>query len=54
MIDNVKIINYLEDRINQYKSGDSKITAKDHEADIKTLDWYKKHLGKMNSQQMGC
>jgi hypothetical protein len=54
MIDNVKIINYLEDRINQYKSGDSKITAKDHEADIKTLDWYKQHLGKMNSQQMGC
>jgi len=51
MIDNVKIINYLQDRIKDYKSGGSKITAKDHESDINTLNWYKQHLGKMNSEQ---
>jgi hypothetical protein len=51
MIDNVKIINYLQDRIQAYKSGGSKITAKDHESDINTLNWYKQHLGKTNSEQ---
>ena len=51
MIDNVKIINYLQDRIQDYKSGNSKITAKDHESDINTLNWYKQHLGKTNSEQ---
>ena len=51
MIDNVKIINYLQDRIKDYKSGGSKITAKDHESDINTMNWYKQHLGKMNSEQ---
>jgi len=49
MIDNVKIINYLQDRIRQYKSGDSKITHEDHKSDIATLNFYKEHLGKLNS-----
>lgn len=49
MIDNVKIINYLQDRIKEYKSGDSKITHQDHKSDIATLNFYKEHLGKLNS-----
>lgn len=51
MINNVEIINHLQDRIKSYKSGSSKITARDHEADVNTLNWYKQHLGKMNSEQ---
>ena len=49
MIDNVKVINYLQDRIKEYKSGDSKITQEDHKSDIATLNFYKEHLGKLNS-----
>tara|TARA_R100000664_G_C2650174_1_gene71155 strand:- start:371 stop:523 length:153 start_codon:yes stop_codon:yes gene_type:complete len=45
-IDNIKIINHLVDRINEYKSGKSKITKKCHESDLETLEWYKKQLGK--------
>ena len=46
MIDNSKIINYLEDRIREYKSGNSKITEKCHKSDLETLEWYKKTLGR--------
>ena len=46
MIDNVQIINHLIDRIKEYKSGKSKITDKCHESDLKTLEWYKKTLGR--------
>ena len=46
MIDNVKIINYLQDRLKEYKSGKSKITEKCHESDLKTLEWFKKTLGR--------
>jgi hypothetical protein len=51
MIDNVEIINHLLDRIKDYKSGGSKITLQAHQSDINTLNWYKKHLGKMDSEQ---
>ena len=46
MIDNVKIINHLINRIKEYKSGKSKITEKCHKSDLETLDWYKKILGR--------
>jgi hypothetical protein len=35
MIDNVKIINHLIDRIKKYKSGKSKITDKCHKTTVK-------------------
>ena len=35
MIDNVKIINYLQDRIQDYESGGSKITAKGVQLPVK-------------------
>ena len=45
-IDNIKIINYLQDRIKQYQQGGSGITKQDHDADVKTLEHFRKNLGR--------
>ena len=50
MVDYIKIIAHLEDEIKRYFNGEKRISERENEINQKTLNHFKKNLGRINGQ----